>query len=133
MNHFPSLRLSLFSLFILSLLPACRTIRLDPERPMAAVAHIYEGEDKTITWTGVEEFPPELQEWLDFNSRRWFHFTMSVTASRIWLKFPGQYRAFELQENYVQEGSFIRRARDEDRWFREWLKAQPEKNHAPVR
>lgn len=103
---------------------SCRYARVEPNREM--VAHIYSGGsiDRHISFTPGKEAPKEVQDWIKFNNTKLYHWTMAYYVPRLVLSCPGQYRCFDFYRDSVQDGSFIRRATEEDAKFVAWLKAQ---------
>lgn len=104
-------------------LNSCRFPSIKPQQEMIAL--IYQGcnIDKRVSFTRGKEHPKEIQEWIQYNNGKLYHWTLAEYVPRILLKCPGIDVSF--YNKSVQMGTFIRSATEKDKLFMDWLRNQP--------
>ena len=104
-------------------LNSCRFPSIKPQQEM--VAYIYQDcrIDKQVSFTRGKQHPKEIQDWIQYNNGKLYHWTLAEYVPKIVLICPGIDVTF--YSNSVQMGTFIRSASAKDKLFMEWLKNQP--------
>ena len=110
-------------------LSSCRFPSIKPKQEMVACIYQDCRIDKYVSFTRGKQHPKEIQEWIQYNNGKLYHWTLAEYVPKILLKCPGIDVAF--YSNSVQMGSFIRSATEQDKLFMDWLKNQPADARCP--
>ena len=110
-------------------LSSCRFPSIKPQQEM--VAYIYQDcrIDKHVSFTRGKQHPKEIQEWIQYNNGKLYHWTLAEYVPKIVLICPGIDVTF--YSDSVQMGTFIRSATEKDKLFMDWLKNQPADARCP--
>ena len=108
-------------------LNSCRLPSIKPQQEMVAI--IYQDNLKLVSFTRGKQHPKEIQEWLQYNNGKLYHWTLAEYVPKILLKCPGIDVTF--YSDSVQMGTFIRSATEKDKLFMDWLKNQPADARCP--